>query len=151
MLKKFLMILFLGLLLSGNAYSKIIDLHCKFIAGNIVEKVPHPGHEDIKKNTTYISISEHDVEGYNIKLDTTNKKIIEAPMFESDGSTRMFGDEIIEWFAALSSGSELEIRYTLNRYTGRLREYHKHYKYGDTENNYWMDLIYDCSKAKKLF
>ena len=97
-MKKLLGIAVLGLLLSGNAYSKIIDLHCKFIAGNIVEKVPHPGHEDIKKNTTYISISEHDVEGYNIKLDTTNKKIIEAPMFESDGSTRMFGDNLIFWY-----------------------------------------------------
>ncbi|MDC0200576.1 hypothetical protein OAJ40_01695 [Candidatus Pelagibacter sp.] len=150
-MKKLLGIVVLGLLLSGNAYSKIIDLHCKFIAGNIVEKVPHPGHEDIKKNTTYISISEHDVEGYNIKLDTTNNKIIEAPMFESDGSTRMFGDDLIFWYASLSSGARLEIKFTLNRYTGRLREYHKHYKYGDTENNYWVDLIYDCSIAKKLF
>ena len=35
----------LGLLLSGNAYAKIIKLHCEFIAGNITEKVPHPGHD----------------------------------------------------------------------------------------------------------
>ena len=150
-MKKLLGIIVLGLLLSGNAYANIIDLHCKFIEGKITEKVPHPGHEDIKKNTTYISISEHDIKGYNIKLDTTKKEIIEAPNYSLDGSTRMFGDEIIEWFAALGSGSELEVRYTLNRYTGRLREYHKHYKYGDTENNYWMDLIYDCSIAKRLF
>ena len=150
-MKKLLGIVVLGLFLSGNAYAKIIKLHCEFIAGNITEKVPHPGHEDIKKNTTYISISDHDIKGYNIKLDTTKEEIIEAPNYSSDGSTRMFGDEIIEWFAALGSGSELKVRYTLNRYTGRLREYHKHYKYGDTENNYWMNLIYDCSKAKRLF
>ena len=81
---------------------------------------------------------------------TSNKKIIEAPMFKSDGSTRMFGDDLIFWYASLSSGARLEIKFTLNRYTGRLREYHKHYEYGDTENNYWMDLIYDCSISKKL-
>ncbi len=51
-MKKLLSIIFFSLLLSGNAYSKIVDLHCKFIEGNITEKVPHPGHEDIKKNTT---------------------------------------------------------------------------------------------------
>ena len=150
-MKKLLGIVVLGFLLSGNAYAKIIDLHCKFIEGNITEKVPHPGKEDIKKNTTFISISDHDVEGYNIKLDTTKEEIIEAPMFEVPGSTRMFGDDLIIWYASLSSGARLEIKFTLNRYTGRLREYHKHYKHGDTENNYWMDLIYDCSKAKKLF
>ena len=150
-MKNSFFIFILALLWSNISLAKIIDLHCEFIAGNITEKVPHPGHEDIKKNTTYISISEHDVEGYNIKLDTTNKKIIEAPMFESDGSTRMFGDDLIFWYASLSSGARLEIKFTLNRYTGRLREYHKHYEYGDTENNYWMDLIYDCSIAKKLF
>ena len=150
-MKKLLGIIVLGLLLSGNAYAKIIKLHCEFIAGNIIEKVPHPGHEDIKKNTTYISISDHDIKGYNIKLDTTKEEIIEAPDYSLDGSTHIFGDEIIEWFAALASGSRLSVHYTLNRYTGRLREYHKHYKWGDTENNYWMDLIYDCSKAKRLF
>jgi hypothetical protein len=150
-MKNSFFIFILALLWSNISFAKIIDLHCEFIAGNITEKVPHPGHEDIKKNTTYISISEHDIKGYNIKLDTTKEEIIEAPDYSSDGSTRIFGDEIIEWFAALSSGSRLSVHYTLNRYTGRLREYHKHYKYGDTENNYWMDLIYDCSKAKKLF
>jgi len=151
MIKLFLSILVICPLLGGNAYSKIVNLHCKFIEGNITEKVPHPGHEDIKKNTTYISISEHDVEGYNIKLDTTKEKIIEAPQFESDGSTHMFGDDLIFWYASLASGSRLKIKFTLNRYTGRLREYHKHYKYGETEDNYWMDLIYDCAKAKRLF
>ena len=151
LMKKLLSIIVMALLLSGNAYSKIIDLHCKFIEGNIIRNVPHPGHEDTKKNTTYISISDHDVEGYNIKLDTTKEKIIEAPMFKVPGSTRMFGDDLIIWYASLSSGARLEIKFTLNRYTGRLSEYHKHYKYGETEYNYWMDLIYDCSKAKRLF
>ncbi len=150
-MKKLLGIIIVGLLLSGNVYAKIIDLHCKFIEGKITKNVPHPGHDDIEKNTTYLSISDHDVEGYNIKLDTADEKIIEAPMFESPGSTRMFGDNLIFWYASLASESRLEIKFTLNRYTGRLREYHKHYKYGDTENNYWMDLIYDCSIAKKLF
>ena len=150
-MKKLLTITVLGMLLSGNAYAKIIDLHCKFIEGNITKDVPHPGHEDIEKNTTYLSISDNDVEGYNIKLDTTKEKIIKAPMFEVPGSTRMFGDDLIFWYASLASGSRLEIKFTLNRYTGRLREYHKNYKWGDTENNYWMDLIYDCSIAKRLF
>ena len=150
-MKKLLGIVILSFLISENVYAKIIKLHCEFTAGKITEKVPHPGHEDIKKNTTYISISDHDIKGYNIKLDTTKEEIIEAPDYSSDGSTRIFGDEIIEWFAALTSGSRLSVHYTLNRYTGRLREYHKNYKWGDTENNYWMDLIYDCSIAKKLF
>ena len=150
-MKKLLGIMVLGLLLSGNAYSKIIDLHCKFIEGNITKNIPHPGHEDSKKNTTYLSISDNDVEGYNIKLDTTKEKIIKAPNYSADGSTRMFGNDLIIWYAALSSGATLEIKFTLNRYTGRLSEYHKHYKYGETEYNYWMDLIYDCAKAKRLF
>ena len=150
-MRNLLSIIFVSLLLSGNAYAKIIDLHCKFIEGNITEKVPHPGHEDIKKNTTYISISEHDVEGYNIKLDTTKEKIIEAPQFESDGSTHMFGDDLIFWYASLASGASLEIKFTLNRYTGRLEEYHKHYRWGETETNYWAHFIYECSKAKRLF
>ena len=150
-MRNLLSIIFVSLLLSGNAYAKIIDLHCKFIEGNITKNVPHPGHADIKKNTTYISISEHDVEGYNIKLDTTKEKIIEAPNYSADGSTRMFGDDLIIWYAALGSGQRLEVKFTLNRYTGRLSEYHKHYKYGETEDNYWMDLIYDCAKAKRLF
>jgi hypothetical protein len=63
----------------------------------------------------------------------------------------MFGDDLIIWYAALGSGQRLEVKFTLNRYTGRLREYHKHYKYGETKDNYWMDLIYDCVKAKRLF
>jgi len=151
MIKLFLSILVICPLLGGNAHAKIIDLHCKFIEGNITKNVPHPGHADIEKNTTYISISEHDVEGYNIKLDTTKEKIIEAPNYSADGSTRMFGDDLIIWYAALSSGERLEVKFTLNRYTGRLSEYHKHYKYGETEDNYWMDLIYDCLKAKRLF
>ena len=150
-MNKILSLLVVSLLLSGNAYSKIVNLHCQFIEGTITKNVPHPGHADIKKNTTYISISEHDVEGYNIKLDTTKEKIIEAPQFKSDGSTRIFGDDLIVWYAALSPGARLEVKFTLNRYTGRLREYHKHYKYGETEDNYWMDLIYDCVKAKRLF
>ena len=150
-MKKFLYLIFFSLLLSGNAYSKIVDLHCEYVQGHIIDKVPHPGHADNKKNTTYISISEHDVEGYNIKLDTTKEKIIEAPQYKSDGSTRMFGDDLIVWYAALSPGARLEVKFTLNRYTGRLSEYHKHYKYGETEDNYWMDLIYDCAKAKRLF
>ena len=150
-MKELLGLMVLGLLLSGNAYSKIIDLHCKFIEGNSTKNIPHPGHEDSKKNTTYLSISDNDVEGYNIKLDTTKEKITEAPNYRADGSTRMFGNDLIIWYAALSSGATLEIKFTLNRYTGRLSEYHKHYKYGETEYNYWMDLIYDCSKAKRLF
>ena len=150
-MKKLLGIVVLGLLLSGNAYAKIIKLHCEFIAGNITEKVPHPGHEDIKKNTTYISISEHDIKGYNIKLDTTKKEIIEAPNYSLDGSTRMFGDDIIFWYAALGPEERLEIKFTLNRYTGRLEEYHKHYRWGETETNYWAHFIYECSKAKRLF
>ena len=111
----------------------------------------------VDKNKNFLgTITDGDVrrgliKGYNLKLDTTKEEIIEAPMFEVPGSTRMFGDDLIIWYASLSSGARLEIKFTLNRYTGRLREYHKHYKYGDTENNYWMDLIYDCSKAKKLF
>ena len=150
-MRNLLSIIFVSLLLSGNAYAKIIDLHCKFIEGNITKNVPHPGHADIKKNTTYISISEHDVEGYNIKLDTTKEKIIEAPQYKSDGSTRMFGEDLIFWYAPLSSGARLEVKFTLNRYTGRLSEYHKHYKYGETEDNYWAHFIYECSKAKRLF
>ena len=150
-MRNLLSIIFVSLLLSGNAYAKIIDLHCKFIEGSHTDKVPHPGHADIEKNTTYISISEHDVEGYNIKLDTSKEKIIEAPLFESDGSTRMFGDDLIFWYASLSPGAILEIKFTLNRYTGRLREYHKHYVWGETETNYWADFIYDCSTAKRLF
>ena len=150
-MRKLLSILVVSLLLSGNAYAKIIDLHCEYVEGHITDKVPHPGHADNKKNTTYISISEHDVEGYNIKLDTTKEKIIEAPQYKSDGSTRMFGDDLIVWYAALGSGERLEIKFTLNRYTGRLEEYHKHYKWGDTENNYWAHFIYECSKAKRLF
>ena len=150
-MRNLLSIIFVSLLLSGNAYAKIIDLHCKFIEGNITKNVPHPGHADIEKNTTYISISEHDVEGYNIKLDTTKEKIIEAPNYSADGSTRMFGDDLIIWYAALSPGAILEIKFTLNRYTGRLREYHKHYVWGETETNYWADFIYDCSTAKRLF
>ena len=58
-MKKLLGIVVIGLLLSGNAYSKIIDLHCEFISGHLIEKVPHPGHADTKNNTTYIPISEH--------------------------------------------------------------------------------------------
>jgi hypothetical protein len=150
-MRNLLSIIFVSLLLSGNAYSKIVNLHCKFIEGSHTDKVPHPGHADIEKNTTYISISEHDVEGYNIKLDTTKEKIIEAPQFKSDGSTHMFGDDLIFWYASLASGASLEIKFTLNRYTGRLEEYHKHYKWGDTENNYWAHFIYECSKAKRLF
>ena len=150
-MKKFLVIVVLGLLFSGNAYAKIIDLHCKYITGHLTEKIPHPGHADSKDNTTYIPISDTGIESYKIKLDTTKEKIIEGPQYSSDGSTLIFGDNLIEWWAALASGSTLKVKFTLNRYTGRLSEYHKHYVYGDTENNYWMNLIYDCSIAKRLF
>ena len=48
-MKKLLSILVLGLLISGNAYSKIVDLHCEYVQGHIIDKVPHPGHADNKK------------------------------------------------------------------------------------------------------
>ena len=150
-MKKLLGIVVLGLLLSGNAYSKIIDLHCKYITGHVTEKIPHPGHTDSEANTTFIPISDTGIEDYKIKLDTAKEKIIEAPEYSSDGSSYMFGDESIVWYAAIASGSILKIKFTLNRYTGRLKEYHKHFAYGDTENNYWMSLVYDCSLAKRLF
>ena len=149
--KNFLFLIFVSLLLSGNAYSKIINLHCEYVEGHVTNKIPHPNHKDVEANTTYIPISDNDIEGYSIKLDTTKEKIIEAPLFKSDGSTRMFGDDIIFWYAALGPEERLEIKFTLNRYTGRLEEYHKHYKWGDTENNYWAHFIYECSKAKRLF
>ena len=150
-MKMILGIVVLILLFGGSAYSNIVDLHCEYTEGHITGKIPHPNHEDTEKNTKCISISESGIEDYKIKLDTSKEKIIEAPKFESPGSTHMFGDNLIFWYASLASESRLEIKFTLNRYTGRLIEDHKHYKYGDTENNYWMTLIYDCSLANRLF
>ena len=150
-MKKLLSIIVLGLLLSGNAYSKIIDLQCKYVSGHITNKIPHPNHEDSEANTTYVPISDTGVEDYKIKLDTTKQKIIEAPDYVEGGSTHGFNEDIIMWYASLASESRLEIKYTLNRYTGRLREYHIHYKWGETETNYWANFIYDCTKAKRLF
>ena len=149
-MKKLLGIVVLGLLLSGNAYSKIIDLHCKYITGHVTEKIPHPGHTDSEANTTFIPISDTGIEDYKIKLDTTKEKIIEAPGYSSDRSSYSFSDESIAWLTT-DSESILQIKFTLNRYTGQLKEYHKHYAYGDTENNYWMSLVYDCSFTKRLF
>ena len=151
MIKQFLKIIIFILLFNGSAYSNTVDLHCKYIEGHITGKIPHPNHEDTEKNTKYISISESGIEDYKIKLDTLKEKIVEAPEYSSDGSTYMFGDNLIFWYAVPAAESRLEIKFTLNRYTGRLTEYHKNYKYGDTENNYWMSLIYDCSLAKRLF
>ena len=73
-MKKLLGIVVLGLLLSGNAYSKIVDLHCKYITGHLTEKIPNPNHADSEDNTTYIPISDVGVEDYKIKLDTSKEK-----------------------------------------------------------------------------
>ncbi|WP_440691229.1 hypothetical protein [Candidatus Pelagibacter sp. HIMB1782] len=151
MKKLFSTFLVLTLLVSETGYANIVDLYCKYTEGHITGKIPYPFHEDTEKNTQYLSISQSGFEDYKIKLDTKKEKIVEAPKYSSDGSTYMFGDNLIFWYALPSSESRLEIKFTLNRYTGRLTEDHKNYKYGDTENNYWMSLIYDCSLTKKLF
>ena len=111
-MKKILGIVVIGLLLSGNANSKIIDLHCKYITGHITKKIPHPNHTDSKDNTTFIPISDTGIEDYKIKLDTTKEKIIEAPGYISDRSSYSFSDESIAWLTT-DSESILKIKFTL--------------------------------------
>ena len=94
-MKNFLGILVISLLFGVSSFANIVDIHCKYIEGHITGKIPYPFHEDSEKNTQYLSISQSGFEDYKIKLDTLKEKIVEAPMYSSDGSTYMFGDDLI--------------------------------------------------------
>ena len=128
-MKKLLAIMVLGLLLSSNAYAKVVLLSCIFQnaydGGNLIKP----------SNELYGYISED----ASISLDYDNESInnLITPVWNEN--------EIIGTLnRTLEGGINLRTTLTLNRNTGKLKQEITG-KYGTTTINF------NCSKAKKKF
>ena len=136
----FLSIIVLAFFFSGKAYSKIVNLHCKYLS------------TQAKYDKEIINYDLPKIlKDYKIKLDITKKNIIKAPNYINEKSRVNFNEDRIIWWGKSAPRSVLIIKMTLNRYSGQLTEYHKNYIYRDKKNNYWKEFIFNCSKAKRLF
>ena len=128
-MKKILGIIVLGLLLSSNAYAKVISLSCIF-------QNAYDGGSLMKPtNDMYAYISD-DTE---ISLDYDNESIngLETPVWNEN---KIIG----KLNRTLKGGIKLNTTLTLNRNTGKLKQEITG-KYGTTTINF------KCSKAKKKF
>ncbi len=127
-MKKLLGILVLGLLLSSNAYAKIISLSCMFNNAYDGGVFVDPSNE----------IYSHISEDVTVFLDYDNKHIngLDTPVWNDN--------KIVGKLHRNLSGVILNTTLTLNRNTGKLKQEITG-KYGTTTINF------NCSKAKKKF
>ena len=82
--------------------------------------------------------------------DYIKQKIIEAPQYnQKEGWKTIFNEDEILWYRS-EADLDVSVHYILNRYSGKLRE-ETRILTGDRKNDFFMVLIFQCSKAKRLF
>ena len=137
-MKKLLGIIVLGLLLSGNAYSEIVNLICAHKYGSYLNKELKL--VEVKTNSKI-----------GIKVDTKLKKIY-SPWPSSNSKQIInikWGDDTVSWTQGEKNGTgELGASYKLERISGTL-----HVNHHDILNTgiTMMHYRYECLKTNKLF
>ncbi|WP_440634905.1 hypothetical protein [Candidatus Pelagibacter sp. HIMB1746] len=147
-MKKFLLIFILTLSWSNISLAEVLNLYCEYIEGKVKEK------EEIEN----IPITDYSIgdrfqdylKGYKIKINVSKQKIIEAPQYnQKDGWKTIFEEDEILWYRS-EADLDVSVHYILNRYSGKLRE-ETRILTGDRKNDTFMVLIFQCSKAERLF
>lgn len=147
-MKKFLLIIILTLSWSNISSADVYNLYCEYIEGKVKEKEEI---EDIPITDYSIGDRFQDyLKGYKIKINISKQKIIEAPQYnQKDGWKTIFNEDEILWYRS-EADLDVSVHYILNRYSGKLRE-ETRILTGDKKNDTFMVLIFQCSKAQRLF
>jgi len=147
-MKKFLLITILALSWSNISSADVLNLYCEYVEGKVKEKQEI---EDILITDYSIGDRFKDyLKGYKLKINISKKKIIEAPQYnQEDGWKTIFDEDEIWWYRS-EPDLDVNVHYILNRYTGKLRE-ETRILTGDRKNDSFMVLIFQCSKAERLF
>ncbi len=128
--------------------AEVLNLYCEYIEGKVKEK------EEIEN----IPITDYSIgdrfqdylKGYKIKIDISKQKIIEAPQYNQEDSWKtIFEEDEVLWYRS-EADLDVSVHYILNRYSGKLRE-ETRILTGDRKNDTFMVLIFQCSKAERLF
>ena len=147
-MKKFLLITILALSWSNISSADVLNLYCEYVEGKVKEKekienIPITDYSIGNRFQDYLK-------GYKIKINISKQKIIEAPQYnQEDGWKTIFDEDEILWHRS-EADLDVSVHYILNRYTGKLRE-ETRILTGDRKNDSFMVLIFQCSKAKRLF
>jgi len=147
-MKKFLLITILALSWSNISSADVLNLYCEYVEGKVKEKQEI---EDILITDYSIGDRFKDyLKGYKLKINISKKKIIEAPQYnQEDGWKTIFDEDEIWWYRS-EPDLDVSVHYILNRYTGKLRE-ETRILTGDRKNDSFMVLIFQCSKAERLY
>ena len=147
-MKKFLLITILALSWSNISSADVLNLYCEYVEGRVKEKQEI---EDIPITDYSIGDRFKDyLKGYKLKINISKKKIIEAPQYnQEDGWKTIFDEDEIWWYRS-EPDLDVNVHYILNRYTGKLRE-ETRILTGDRKNDSFMVLIFQCSKAERLY
>ena len=147
-MKKFLLITILALSWSNISSADVLNLYCEYVEGKVKEKQEI---EDILITDYSIGDRFKDyLKGYKLKINILKKKIIEAPQYnQEDGWKTIFDEDEIWWYRS-EPDLDVNVHYILNRYTGKLRE-ETRILTGDRKNDSFMVLIFQCSKAERLY
>jgi hypothetical protein len=147
-MKKFLLITILALSWSNISSADVLNLYCEYVEGKVKEKQEI---EDILITDYSIGDRFKDyLKGYKLKINISKKKIIEAPQYnQEDGWKTIFDEDEIWWYRS-EPDLDVNVHYILNRYTGKLRE-ETRILTGDRKNDSFMVLIFQCSKAERLY
>ena len=148
MIRKIFIIIILTLFWSNSVLANVLDLYCVYHEGKVKEKQEI---EDIPITDYSIGDRFKDyLKGYKLKVNISKKKIIEAPQYnQEDGWKTIFDEDEIWWYRS-EPDLDVSVHYILNRYTGKLRE-ETRILTGDRKNDSFMVLIFQCSKAERLY
>ena len=147
-MKKFLLITILALSWSNISSADVLNLYCEYVEGKVKEKekienIPITDYSIGNRFQDYLK-------GYKIKINISKQKIIEAPQYsQEDGWKTIFDEDQILWYRS-EADLDVSVHYILNRYSGKLRE-ETRILTGDRKNDTFMVLIFQCSKAQRLF
>ena len=148
MIKKIFIIIIFTLFWNNSVLANVLDLYCEYHEGKVKEKQEI---EDIPITDYSIGDRFKDyLKGYKLKVNISKKKIIEAPQYnQEDGWKTIFDEDEIWWYRS-EPDLDVSVHYILNRYTGKLRE-ETRILTGDHKNDSFMVLLFQCSKAERLF
>ena len=146
-MKKFLLIFILTLSCINISSAEVLNLYCEYIEGKVKEKeienIPITDYSIGDRFQDYLK-------GYKIKINVSKQKIIQAPQYnQKDGWKTIFEEDEILWYRS-EADLDVSVHYILNRYSGKLRE-ETRILTGDRKNDTFMVLIFQCSKAERLF
>ena len=133
-MKKFLAIIVLGLLWSGNAHAEKVYLNCKFLNG-VIDNYATRTSEQINYS-----------QDVTIDLDLKNKKVLNGPYIGTNSLYEEYNNEL-SWGESFGEpGNGISHKVTLNRSNGSLEIYTIFTSVASGTKEY-----YKCEKNEKLF